>query len=97
MSDSSQHTRSTLASRPNISGFRGVDDDRPEKEIMKLKLLRLEHTAENAAAVYNLLRNSPTYCINVSGEVAGHHDGCCQNLCVNSVSGPGKALFQVIG
>ncbi len=23
--------------------------------------------------------------------------GCCQNLCVNSVSGPGKALFQVIG
>ncbi len=40
-----------------------------------LKLVRLEQTLQNIELVQGLLENTPSYCLNVSGEIAGLNDG----------------------
>lgn len=40
-----------------------------------LKLVRLDHKLQNIALVQDLLESAPSYCLNVSGEIAGVDDG----------------------
>lgn len=41
----------------------------------RLKLIRLEKTLQTIELVQTLLEKAPSYCLNVSGEVAGLNDG----------------------
>ena len=45
------------------------------RKLVSLKLIRLDHTADNESLLQGLLENAPTYCLNVSGEIAGLNDG----------------------
>lgn len=40
-----------------------------------LKLMRFDYTLQNVALIQGLLANAPSYCLNVSGEIAGINDG----------------------
>ena len=39
--------------------------------MVSLKLIRLDHTADNESLIQGLLENAPSYCLTVSGEIAG--------------------------
>lgn len=40
-----------------------------------LKLIKLDHTFQNVGLIQSLLVNAPSYCLSVSGEIAGINDG----------------------
>lgn len=44
------------------------------KKLVSLKFIRLDHTADHERLILGLLENAPTYCLNVSGEIAGLND-----------------------
>lgn len=45
------------------------------RKLDNLKLIRFDHTVQNERLIQSLLANAPSYCLTVSGEIAGINDG----------------------